>query len=150
MARTKQSAKHNPAALKSPLARKQQLIQSGKYTHPLKSKKRRSKPGVKALREIKLYQKTTDNLIPKLPFQRCVREVVSNLGNPSNFGIATSSANTDTLRMTPAALFALQEAAEQYLIDYIADSYLLTIHAKRQTIMPTDMRVVKRLRYPNI
>ena len=35
----------------------------------------RFRPGTVALREIRKYQKTTDLLIRKLPFQRLVREV---------------------------------------------------------------------------
>ena len=38
-------------------------------------KKRRYKPGTVALREIRKYQKSTELLIRKLPFQRLVREV---------------------------------------------------------------------------
>ncbi len=36
-------------------------------------KKRRARPGTVALREIRKYQGTVMNLIPKLPFQRLVR-----------------------------------------------------------------------------
>lgn len=38
-------------------------------------KKRVTKPGQAALREIKKYQKSTELLLRKLPFQRLVREV---------------------------------------------------------------------------
>jgi hypothetical protein len=37
--------------------------------------KRRMRPGQKAVREIRFYQKSTDLLIRKLPFARLVREV---------------------------------------------------------------------------
>lgn len=36
-------------------------------------KKMRFRPGTVALREIKRYQKVTDMLLPKAPFQRLVR-----------------------------------------------------------------------------
>jgi len=36
-------------------------------------RKRRWRPGTQALREIRRYQQTTENLIPKLPFARVVR-----------------------------------------------------------------------------
>ena len=55
-----------------------------------------------ALREIRKYQKTGDLLIRKLPFQRLVREITARI-NPD-------------LRFQSTALFALQEAAEQYLV----------------------------------
>jgi len=34
----------------------------------------------KALREIRAYQKSVDNLIPKAPFQRLVREIMQSVG----------------------------------------------------------------------
>lgn len=34
------------------------------------------RPGVVALSEIRRYQKTTENLIPKAPFQRLIREIL--------------------------------------------------------------------------
>ncbi len=40
------------------------------------TKKRVTKPGQAAIREIKKYQKSTDLLLRKLPFQRLVREVM--------------------------------------------------------------------------
>ena len=41
-------------------------------------KKRRYRPGTVALREIRKYQTSTDTLIPKLSFQRLVKEVMQN------------------------------------------------------------------------
>ena len=47
--------------------------------HPVKElKKRRFRPGTRALFEIRRYQKSTDLLIRKLPFQRVVREIAQN------------------------------------------------------------------------
>jgi hypothetical protein len=42
---------------------------------PTGTPKRRMRPGQKAVREIRFYQKSTDLLIRKLPFARLVREV---------------------------------------------------------------------------
>lgn len=42
-------------------------------------KKKRHRPGAAALREIRKYQKSTDLLIRKLPFQRVVREIAMHL-----------------------------------------------------------------------
>lgn len=46
-----------------------------RHIAPRKSKKRRYRPGVVALREIRQYQKSTNLLIRKLPFQRLVKEI---------------------------------------------------------------------------
>jgi histone H3 len=78
-----------------------------------------------ALREIRKYQKSTDLLIRKLPFQRLVREIASEYKND--------------LRFQSAAVLALQEAAEAYIIGLFEDTNLCAIHGKRVTIMPKDM-----------
>jgi histone H3/H4 len=78
--------------------------------------------GTVALREIRRYQKSTELLIRKLPFQRLVREIAQDF-------------KTD-LRFQSAAIAALQEAAEAYLVGLFEDTNLCAIHAKRVTIMP--------------
>ena len=47
--------------------------------------KRRYRPGTVALREIRRYQKTTDTLLPRSPFQRVVREVAMDLNHELRF-----------------------------------------------------------------
>jgi histone H3 len=95
-------------------------------------KPHRYRPGTVALREIRKYQKSTDTLIKKLPFQRLVREIAQDFKND--------------LRFQGTALEALQQAAEQYLVTLFEDTNLCAIHAKRVTIMPKDMLLAKRLR----
>jgi len=99
-------------------------------------KPHRYKPGTVALREIRKYQKSTDLLMRKLPFQRLVREICSQMArNPQN-----------GYRFQKEALYALQEAAEVYLVNMFDDSNLCAIHAKRVTIMPKDMQLARRIR----
>jgi len=95
-------------------------------------KTRRYRPGTVALREIRRYQKSTDLLIRKLPFQRLVREV--------------AQAHKPDLRFQSAAILALQEAAEAYLVSLFEDTNLCAIHAKRVTIMPKDIQLARRIR----
>lgn len=95
-------------------------------------KPHRYRPGTCALREIRKYQKSTELLIPKMPFQRLVREITQDLNS--------------TLRMQTLSVMALQEAAEAYLTDLFNDTNLLAIHAKRVTIMPKDIQLARRLR----
>ena len=45
----------------------------------------RYRPGTVALREIRRYQKSTDLLIKKLPFQRLVRELAQDLTTDIRF-----------------------------------------------------------------
>ena len=95
-------------------------------------KPHRYRPGTVALREIRKYQKSTELLIRKLPFQRLVREIAQDF-------------KTD-LRFQSAAVLALQEAAEAYLVGLFEDTNLAAIHAKRVTIMPKDIQLARRIR----
>ena len=82
-------------------------------------KPHRYRPGTVALREIRRYQKSTELLIRKLPFQRLVREIAQDF-------------KTD-LRFQSSAVVALQEASEAYLVGLFEDTNLCAIHAKRVT-----------------
>ena len=95
-------------------------------------KPHRYRPGTVALREIRKYQKSTELLIRRLPFQRLVREIAQDF-------------KTD-LRFQSSAINALQEAAEAYLVSLFEDTNLCNIHAKRVTIMPKDIQLARRIR----
>merc|ERR1712119_117673 len=95
-------------------------------------RKTRFRPGTVALREIRRYQKSTELLLRKLPFQRLVREIASEIKSD--------------LRFQSSAIMALQEATEAYLVSLFEDTNLCAIHAKRVTIMPKDIQLAKRLR----
>uniref|UniRef100_A0A803L2R8 Core Histone H2A/H2B/H3 domain-containing protein n=1 Tax=Chenopodium quinoa TaxID=63459 RepID=A0A803L2R8_CHEQI len=100
-----------------------------------RNKKHRYRPGTVALREVRKYQKTSELLIKKLPFQRLVREIAQ-------------SFKTD-LRFQSHAVFALQEASEAYLVGLFEDTNLCAIHAKRVTIMMKDIQLALRIRSHN-
>ena len=95
-------------------------------------KPHRFRPGTVALREIKRYQKSTELLIKRLPFQRLVKEIAQNYKSD--------------LRFQASAVIALQEAAESYMVSLFQDTNLCAIHAKRVTIMPKDMQLARRIR----
>ena len=132
MARTKQTAKKS-AGGKAP--RKQLATKSARKTAPPTGgvkKPHRYRPGTIALREIRRYQKSTDLLIRKLPFQRLVREIAMSVRGD--------------VRFSPASLLALQEASEAYLVGLFEDTNLCALHAKRVTIMPKDIQLAQRIR----
>ena len=130
MARTKQTARKSTGG-KSP--RKQLATKARPQLGGVKPpKKHRYRPGTVALREIRKYQKTTDLLIRKMPFQRLVREIAQDF-------------KTD-LRFQSSAVLALQEASEAYLVGLFEDTNLCAIHAKRVTIMPKDIQLARRIR----
>ena len=95
-------------------------------------KPHRYRPGTVALREIRRYQKSTELLIRKLPFQRLVREIAQEFKSD--------------LRFQGSAVLALQEAAEAYLVGLFEDTNLCAIHAKRVTIMTKDIQLARRIR----
>eukprot|EP01024_Parvocaulis_polyphysoides_P016900 TRINITY_DN17486_c1_g1_i3.p4 TRINITY_DN17486_c1_g1~~TRINITY_DN17486_c1_g1_i3.p4 ORF type:complete len:109 (+),score=12.41 TRINITY_DN17486_c1_g1_i3:136-462(+) len=75
MARTKQTARKSTGG-KAP--RKQLATKAARKSAPATGgvkKPHRYRPGTVALREIRKYQKSTELLIRKLPFQRLVREI---------------------------------------------------------------------------
>lgn len=132
MARTKLTARQSTGGkaprpwLQLKASRKHAPASGGvKKTH-------RFRPGTVALREIRRFQRSTDLLIRKLPFQRLVREVAQEV--------------MVNLRFQSLAILALQEAAEAYLVTLFEDSNLCAIHAKRVTIQPKDMNLARRIR----
>ena len=134
MARTKQTARKSVAGL-APRKNQSLGLRGARKSKPAAGgvkKKRRRRPGAVALREIRHYQKRTDLLIQKLPFQRLVRELTQDY--------------KCVMRFQSSALEAMHVASEDYLIRLFEDTNLCAIHAKRVTIMPKDMQLARRLR----
>ena len=108
-------------------------VQAAGDTVPAANKTtRRYRPGRSALQEIRHYQKRTNLLIRKLPFQRLIREIAQ------RFKV--------DVRFRSSTLMALQEAAKAYLVRLFEDTNLCAIHAKRVTIMPKDIQLARRIR----
>ncbi|CAI2179114.1 20324_t:CDS:2 [Funneliformis geosporum] len=131
----RRASKRRLATLKETARSNVKRAEFGDHLKPIKSK--RYRPGTVALREIKHYQKTTNLLILKLPFSRVIREIALEILGPKT-GIG--------LRWQSAAILALQEATEAYLIHLFEDANLCAIHAKRITIMQKDIQLARRIR----
>ena len=85
MARTKQTARKSTGG-KAP--RKQLATKSARKSTPNAGgvkKPHRYRPGTVALREIRRYQKSTDLLIRKAPFQRLVRQIAEEFKSDLKF-----------------------------------------------------------------
>ena len=82
---------------------------------------------------IRRYQKSTNLLIRKLPFQRLLREL-------------TKPFMKVDVGYQSAAVLANQEASEAYLVGLFEDSNLCVVHSKRATIMSKDIRLSCRIR----
>ena len=98
-------------------------------------KKRRYRPGTVALREIRKYQyqTSTDTLIPKLSFQRLVKEVMENECREREIPVK---------KVTSECLLALQCSTEQYVTELFRQSQRAAVHGKRITVQPEDMEIV--------
>ncbi len=84
------------------------------------------RPGTVAAREIRKFQKTTDPLIRKAPFQHLIQEIALKFGKSD-------------LRMQSTAVLALQEAVEYFMVDVFSNTNLCTLHGKHVAIMVKDL-----------
>ena len=107
-------------------------VRSKKSSKGSARRKRRFRPGTVALREIRKYQKSTELLIRKIPFQRLVREIVYKIKDKD-------------FKFQSTALLALQEASEEFLVNMFDQCNHIAIHGKRTTVMVKDIRLWKRL-----
>jgi histone H3 len=83
-------------------------------------------PGTVALKEIRRFQKTTNLLIKKAPFQRLVCKLAQKIGKSD-------------LRMQSTSVMALQEATEYFMIDVFSDTNLCAMDSKHVIIKTKDM-----------
>ncbi|KAH7301444.1 hypothetical protein KP509_23G026900 [Ceratopteris richardii] len=102
---------------------------------------RRVKYHVKSLREIRRAQKSVGLLIPRLPFMRVVKQISANLCS------LMKTSSFVNVRWQTQALLCLQEAAEDFAIDFMNDAYLCATHSHRVTLMAKDYVIVSRIRY---
>ena len=134
MVRTKHTARKamDGAARRMVKASKNIAVKATRKSPPHQmQKKRRFRPGTIALREIWQYQKSTDLLIRRAPFQRVIYEIMQGFRND--------------LRIQAVAIKGLQEAAEAYLVGLFEDSNLCAIHTRWVTIMPRDVQLARRI-----
>ena len=136
MARIKHTARKHASTNNK--AHKTLLAKASRKTAPAMGglkKPHRYRPGTVAIREIKRYQRSTELLIKRLPFQRLVRDIAREFKSD--------------MRFQSSAVLALQEAAESYMVGLFQDTNLCAIHAKRVTIMPKDIQLARRIRGGN-
>ena len=98
------------------------------------------RPGVFALRDIRRYQLNKKNFaINKRQFQMLVKDIIIDMYlHEKKF-----------VRLQISALRALQECAEEYIVQYMREANECAHHDKRITITLKDMKLVKRIRGPN-
>nr|KJB09673.1 hypothetical protein B456_001G155600 [Gossypium raimondii] len=133
MSRTKHTAAKKPRRKPSAAAAASPATASP-HTRSVTAKKTGGPgtPRTRALQEIRKYQKTSNLLVPAASFIREVRAI--------SYRFAP-----DISRWQAEALVAIQEAAEDYLIQLFGDAMLCAIHAKRVTLMKKDIQLARRL-----
>lgn len=93
---------------------------------------RKYRPGIGALKEIRFYQKEYGVICSKIACARLFREIAEN--------------EKKGLRWQAAAIMALQEAMEDYLVNLFCDCVIEAIHGRRVTVMPKDIHITRRIR----
>ncbi len=152
MARTKQTARKVPIVDVPPYkeevqeAHEEQVqpeppVQIRGKTDRVKPLRKRLNYQIKSLKEIRKAQKCTDLLIPKLSFMRVVREISDRLCRMMN------TTQFESVRWQSQAILCLQEAAEDFLVEFMNDGYIASAFAHRVTLMSKDFVLVSRLRY---
>lgn len=93
----------------------------------------RFRPGTVALREIRKYQKTTENLVPKTAVLRLVREIIS-------------EKTEESFQLTKGAKQLLHDLFEDEGVKQFQITQLAALHAGRVTIQPSDMKNANNIR----
>ncbi|CAD7012270.1 histone H3-like centromeric protein A [Ceratitis capitata] len=96
----------------------------------IKRKTRKQKQPKKA--EFRKLLNRTDFMIPRAAFARLVREIMVR-------------ETTDVTHLTQLALEALQTSCEKFIENRFEDAYLLTLHARRITLLVRDLELVNFL-----
>ena len=99
-------------------------------------KPRRYRPGTVALREIVRYQKSTELLIRKIPFQRLLREISQEV---------CTEKGIPNVKYQSTAILAVQEAAEDFLVRMFSQVNDIAICGKLVTIQHKHVQLWKRL-----
>ncbi|XP_031625738.1 histone H3-like centromeric protein CSE4 [Contarinia nasturtii] len=95
--------------------------------------RQRTKRRIRVLKEIKRLQESWNLLIPRLPFQRLVREIMQ-------------EHKKHDYRLQAAAVGALHEAAEYVLVEIFQESWDLVAHRSMKTLKEKDYRMANRIR----
>ena len=122
---------------KVPLVKKKK---SGRSKDVLNDSRKKRKKYV-ALREIKKFQKETENIkmIPRAPFSRLVRQLIEERCRRME----------QPFRVTKGVLECLHESSELYLTIYFEDLNFLSRHAGRVTVMVKDITALRFMKRAN-
>lgn len=99
----------------------------------LKRARPKKAPGTVALSAIRFHQKQAGcYIIARAAFDRVAREAAQYF--------------VRDIRFTEQGMALLQEITENHIVGLLEDAQIAAIHAKRQTVMPKDLQIVRRFR----
>ena len=109
----------------------------GFYKPPMGPKQSGKRRGYRqwALNKIRFYQKTYSLMIQQLPFSCLIRELLYNV----------RPRLVDPYHIQATVVYALQWAAEAFLVGLLKDANLCALHTKQCTLMPCDIQLARRL-----
>ncbi len=146
-ARTTRMAKTSSSGRRSSSTKSSAVISAAAKA----TRQHRFHPGTVALRDIRKYQIFTGYLLPRAPVKRLTKQIMAEQceiiseHRRSLHGHANNKEMKD-FRITVGAMDALQQGLEAHMVDLMESGNLCAIHAKRVTLMPRDIQLVKRLR----
>lgn len=139
-----QSASSVASSSTSGLGKGKHISSRGKHINSENKVKKPPKAGKQSIgiiKEIRRLQKGFDLLLPRASFHRIVRDITMAVTNERN----DAASDRPGFRYQAAALEALQEATETFMVRLFEDAYLCTHHAKRVTLFIQDLRLCQRL-----
>ena len=103
-------------------------------------KKKRYKPGVLAIREIRKYQACTNPILRMAPFMRLVRDRAALLRS------CPGRLPGKIMRFKMAAVETIREITEFRMVRILEDAQLLACHRKVRGVQTKDLRLAARIR----
>ena len=100
------------------------------------NKPHRYQPGMLALREIRRYQQSTECLLKRTPFHKLIKEI------SQEYRVCPDGPGTPSVQVQ---FQSTALATENFIIGLFEDVNLLTVHARRVTVMPRDIRLALRI-----
>lgn len=126
----------NPDKIKK---KKKEKKSEAPIVKPQTEKRRRDKDGRKMLRKIREAQRSTENVLPRGPVKRLVKEIAADIDIKGG------------IRFTPNAISAIQVAAEDHLVSVFRDAQYLQsdIAEGSKTLRPPAFRAATQLKPGN-
>jgi histone H3/H4 len=123
---------------KSVQAARRRKNKKGQVTIPDSKRSRRLLPGTKAIRDIKHYQKTTECLLQRLPFETSVRNLGKEIRDKDNN-------ESRLLHFGGNAILTLQAFVEQKVTQLLNQALECTLHRNRDSVNAKDVILAWRL-----